>query len=145
MKKVPKWCIIGFIISLIVFIVSLNLYTKQNDKDKEDLQLAKEKGIILEEKEYTIGRRPQKIKMTRAVINIEGLEHIVELSGHGYNVGEIIILYKYKDKYYDRIDKISFDKNPLVFWVMVVSIFTTFLFFPFQIIVNALSKNDRIE
>ena len=142
MKKVPKWCIIGFFISLIVFIVTLNLYTKQNDKDKEQFNFAEEKAIILEKKEvnYRRGSRGSTI----ATINMHGIEYKVELAGYGYNVGETINVYKYNDNYYSTIDKITYTQKPVAFWIMALSIFTTFIFFPFQIIANALSKKNIV-
>ena len=141
MKKVPKWCIIGFFISLIVFIVTFNIYTKQNDKDKEEFKYTEEKAIILDKKEYG---NYENGESTIATINMHGKEYKIDLGGHGYKIGEIVSVYKYKDNYYSTIDRITFTKVQLVFWLMSLSIFATFIFFPFQIIANALSKKNIV-
>ena len=133
MKNVPKCCIIGLLISIVIFIISVVLYSNNNEKDKVRYE---EKEAIIIDASYTtrVEADEHRHDYTTATIEVDGETSSVELDGHDYYKNDKITVYKYKDKYYQTVDAITIEKNPLIFVVMTISIFGSFIFFPFQII-----------
>jgi len=142
MKKVPKWCLVGFLISLILFIIGIKLYIDHENQVKK--YIIQEKHIIqdVEYKYRNHNKKPNR-KYTIATIKVDNKEYTVEIPGHDNYIGEEIEIYKYKDNYYFTIGKMIYisGSNSIIF--LCLGIFGTFFFFPFQIICY-LTKNDKL-
>lgn len=134
MKKIPNWCIIGLIFSIIILLFSYIIFDKQSNEFKANI--IPTSVTITDVDVYTTGDETSTYYTTVATFIDSDKECTVEMSGKDYSVGDTIEVYKYSDKYYINPSSITMHTNPLVFILMILGIFGTFFFFPLQIYFN---------